>query len=63
MFADSNRLVFAKLKDTINNEENNITGALADLQKRVETMTEEEKILEQGEKEVSRGDGDTLNSK
>jgi hypothetical protein len=46
-FSDTNRLIFSKLKDTVNNEENNVIGELEDLKRRVRVYLGEEVLLNQ----------------
>ena len=44
-FKQTNKLIFARLKHTINNEENKIMGNLIDLKRRVNVYFNEEGIL------------------
>jgi hypothetical protein len=44
-FKQTNKLIFARLKNTINNEENKIMGNLIDLKRRVNVYFNEEGIL------------------
>lgn len=47
-FAQTNKLIFSKLIDTVNNEENDLVGSLDDLKSRVKLYLGEEVILNQG---------------
>ena len=44
-FSDSNKFVFAKLKETVRNEENTVKNALDDLKNQINLYFTEESIL------------------
>lgn len=47
-FSQTNKLIFSKLIDTVNNEENEIVGSLDDLKRRIKLYIGEEAILNKG---------------
>ena len=47
-FSQTNKLIFSKLKDTVNNEENQLLGSLDELKNRIQLYLGEEMLLNEG---------------
>jgi hypothetical protein len=60
-FSLTNKLIFSKLKDTINNEENQIVGSLSDLSSRIKLYLGEEIILNKPDAGLTKYPTSTIN--
>lgn len=53
-FLETNKLIFSKLKDTVNNEENTLLSSLDDLKRNIKVYIEEEKMIENNQNSFTR---------